>query len=190
MADWNWPGQKGKPIQVNVYSSCEETELFLDGKSLGRKVTGDKTRLLAQWLVPYAEGELKTIGYTKGVAVDSSFLKTAGEVSSIALLPDSKELKANAQDLCYVTIQLKDKNGIINPKAENLLHFSVEGPGSIVAVGNANPVSLESYQLPKRKAWQGKCLVIIKSQKEPGTIRLIVASEGLPSSEIEVQSIQ
>ena len=76
-----------------------------------------------------------------------------------------------------------------NPKAENLMKFEIEGPGKIAGVGNANPVSIESNQQPQRKAWQGRCLVIIKSENQPGNINLKVISEGLPSGQISIKSV-
>ena len=109
-------------------------------------------------------------------------MRTAGDVAALKLSADRAGIKADNQDLCYVTIELIDHHGIRNPKSENLLKFELEGPGKIVGVGNANPVSLESSQLPQRKAWQGRCLVIIKSENQPGNINLKVTSEGLPST--------
>ena len=73
-----------------------------------------------------------------------------------------------------------------NPKAKNLVNFEIEGPGTIVGVGNANPVSLESYQLPQRKAWHGRCLVVVKSGKAPGAIILKAASEQLAAAELKL----
>jgi beta-galactosidase len=188
IADWNWQGYEGKPLEVSVYSSCEEAELFLNGKSLGKKKTGRSEEFLAQWEVPWQSGELKAVGYQNGQKVKESVLQTAGTVSQIRIKADRTQIHADGLDLSYITLELTDKNGIRNPKAENLLKFSVDGPGKIIAVGNANPVSLESYQLPQRKAWQGKCLVVVKSEREPGTIRLMATGKGLQTSSLEIQS--
>jgi len=81
---------------------------------------------------------------------------------------------------------LTDADGIRNPKAENLVEFEIEGPGTIIGVGNANPISLESYELPKRKAWQGKCMVIVKSQQKTGEILLKASSNGLKGAEVKI----
>ena len=183
VADWNWKGYENKPFEVNVYSSCEEAELFLNGKSLGKKPTNRSTRFMANWNVPYQDGELSAIGYNKGKQVSSAALRTAGEPAQIKLTADRESIIADGQDLAYVTVQLVDGNGIPNPKAENLVKFEIEGPGSIVGVGNANPVSLESYVLPQRKAWQGRCMVIVKSNDQKGKIILKATVEGLISSE-------
>lgn len=187
-ANWNWSGHENDTFEVDIYSSCEDVELFLNGKSLGKKTTNRSTKYMAKWKVLYQPGELKVIGFSNSMQVAESELKTAGKVSDIRLSADRTDIKANGQDLSYVTIELCDKNGIRNPIADNLIHFKIDGPGSIVGVGNANPLSTESYQLPQRKAWRGRCLVIIKSHKIGGAIKLTASSEDLPSSSIIINS--
>lgn len=188
VSDWNWSGYENNPLQVSVYSSCDEVELFLNNKSLGKKKTDRSKEFMAIWDVPYQQGILKAIGYKDKKQVNSSTLQTVNEVSRIKLTADRTSIKSDGQDLSYITVELIDENGIRNPKAENLLSFEIEGPAAIIGVGNANPVSLESYQLPNRKAWQGRCLVIIKSENKPGKIRLKVTSSGLTAGEIIINS--
>ena len=187
VADWNWPAYENKPLEVSVYSSCAEVELFLNGKSLGKKQTNRDSKFTATWNVPYQAGILKTIGYTNGKEVASSQLQTAKQVSKIKLSPDRSVIKANGQDLSYVTVELTDANGVRNPKAENLIKFKVEG-GTIVGVGNANPMGLESYRLPQREAWQGRCLVIVKSSAKSGTIKVTASVAGLQEQQILIQA--
>jgi beta-galactosidase len=189
VADWTWKGHEHRPLRVSVYSSCEEAELLLNGQPLGRKRTDRASRFTATWDVPYEAGELKAVGYRGGKQVASSVLKTAGDVSQIAVAPDRIRIRADGQDLSYVTVELRDARGTRNTKAENLLVYHVEGPGTIVGVGNANPVSLESDQRPERKAWQGRCLVIVKSGNQPGDIRLRVSSAGLPGAEVTIRAV-
>ncbi len=188
VADWNWKGYENKPLEVSVYSSCDAAELFLNNRSLGKKKTNRDSQFTAVWEIPYQEGELKAIGYNGKKQVSSAILRTAGDVASLKISADRAEIKADNQDLSFVTVELIDDAGNRNPKAENLLKFEVDGPGKIVGVGNANPVSLESCQLPQRKAWQGRCLVIIKSENQPGNINLKVTSEGLTAGEITLKS--
>ena len=144
---------------------------------------------MAVYEVPYSAGELKAIGYDKGKKVNTSVLKTAGEPTQVKLSADKNVIKADNEDLSYVTVELVDKNGNRNPKADNLVKFEIKGPGTIAGVGNANPVSTESDQLPQRKAWHGRCLVIIKSGKKAGNIVLKVSAPGLNSSEIVIKSM-
>lgn len=177
--DWTWNGNEGKTMSVTAYSSCEETELFLNDRSLGKKKTNRDTRFKATWEVPYTAGTLRAVGYTKGKKVNTALLQTAGKPTHLKLTADRKDLIADGQDLSYITVTLEDAKGVVNPKAENLIHFTVEGPATIVGVGNANPVSVESYQQPQRKAWKGKCLVIIKTEKKGGVITVKASGEGV-----------
>lgn len=188
VADWNWKGYENKPLTVNVYSSCPQVELFLNNRSLGKKETNRATRFTATWDVPYQPGELKAIGYDGDKKVNTSILRTAGEPSEIKLSADRTKLKANNQDLSYITVELTDPKGNLNPRANNLVHFKVEGPGTIAGVGNANPESVESDQLPQRKAWRGKCLVIIKSTGKAGDIILKASADKLTGKTVILHS--
>ena len=179
VADWNWRGYENKPLEVNVYSSCDEVELFLNGRSLGRKPTNRSTKYTAAWEVPYQAGILRAVGYDGGREANSSELRTATQPVSIKLSADRERIKADGEDLSYVTVELLDARGVRNPKAENLVEFTVEGPGTIIGVGNANPISTESYQQPRRKAWQGRCLLVIKSGRQAGKVVVKAAAQGL-----------
>jgi beta-galactosidase len=188
VADWNWKGHENQPVEVNIYSSCERVELFLNGKSLGKKPTNRTTKFIASWQVPYQAGSLKAIGYQGKKQVNVSELTSSGDVAQLKLTADRVQLKADGQDLAYVTVELVDASGVLNPKADNLVKFEIEGPGTIVGVGNANPVSLESNQQPQRKAWRGRCLVIIKTALKPGKILLKATSDAAPSASLELLS--
>ena len=188
VANWNWQGHENEPLEVNVYSSCEEVELFLNGRSLGRKATNRSTAYTAIWTVPYQAGVLKAIGYDAGKPVSSSELSSAGQPARIKLTPDRTRIAADGQDLSYITVELVDSRGVRNPVAENLIKFVVAGPGQIVGVGNANPVSTESYQQPQRKAWQGRCLLIVKSNKGEGKITVRASTKGLTPAEIVIDA--
>ena len=83
-----------------------------------------------------------------------------------------------------------DARGVRNPKAENLVRFAVEGPGRLVAVANANPVSTESYQQPRRKAWRGRCLLVVKSDRRAGRINVRATAEGLAPATLVINSYQ
>ncbi|MBC7626814.1 glycoside hydrolase family 2 TIM barrel-domain containing protein, partial [Ferruginibacter sp.] len=178
--NWNWTGYENKPIEVSLYSSCAQVELFLNGKSLGKKNTDRSTKFMAVWQVPYTKGELKAVGYdAKNKLVNSAVLSTAELPVQIKITADKKMIKANNQDLSYITIELLDAKGNRNPLAENGMKFKVEGDATIVGVGNANPRSIESYQSPQRKAWQGRCMVILKAGKTGGEIILTAETEGI-----------
>jgi beta-galactosidase len=187
VSDWNWSGQEGRPLQVSVYSSFEEAELLLNGRSLGRKPTNRATEFMALWDVPYAAGELRAVGYRGGRAAGGAVLRTAQEVTRIVATPDRDRIAADGQDLSYVTIELQDAAGTRHPKAENLLQFRLDGPGTIAGVANANPMSVESYQDPQRKAWRGRALVVVKAGTAPGEIRVRVTAPGLPPAIVTIR---
>jgi beta-galactosidase len=188
VADWNWKGNEGKPLEVNVYSSCEQVKLFLNGKSLGKKTTNRASRYMAKWKVPYEAGILKVFGYMGDKQIDSSELRTAKQPSQIRMTADRTQIAANGQDLSYITVELLDMNGVRDPKAENLIKFNLEGPGTIAGVGNANPMSTESYLQPQRRAWQGRCLVVVKSDKKEGKLILKASVEGLSPAQLMINT--
>lgn len=188
VASWNWNGYEDSTLEINIYSSCAEVELFLNGKSLGKKATNRSTKFMAIYNIPYTAGELKAVGYNNGKIVNTSVLKTANKPTQIKLSADRNTINADNEDLSYVTVELLDDKGVRNPKAENEIHFTIEGEGTIAGVGNANPISLESYQLPQRKAWQGRCMVVIKSTHKAGKIILKANGDNLKTAEMIINT--
>ena len=186
--DWSWEGSEGQIMDVTIYSSCGQVDLLLNGKSLGEKETDRTTKYFADWKVPYEPGTIRAIGYAGKKQVAVAELHSAGKASQIKLSADRNRIVANGQDLSYITVELADNSGVRNPKADNQVSFEVDGPGTIEGVGNANPVSLESFIAPKRKAWHGRCMVIIKSNTKAGKIILKASSTGLSAASIEIES--
>lgn len=205
---WNWEDTGHEIIPVYCYTNCDEAELFLNGKSLGKKVMGvDKTTIPAvfgwwrkptttwdspyrlNWNVAYEPGELKIVAYENGEIAAEKTIVTSGEPAKIKLIPDRKTIQADGYDLSFVTVQIEDKNGNICPLADNLVKFNVEGPASIAAVGNGNAVTTEPFQADYRKAFNGKCMLIIKSKKaEEGVIEIEALSEKLISAKVQIHS--
>jgi|WetSurMetagenome_2_1015567.scaffolds.fasta_scaffold05679_5 beta-galactosidase len=185
---WNWEGYEGKELEVTVYSSCEQVELFLNGRSLGKKPVSRQTKFMATWKVGYEPGILSATGFTGKKKAAAAEIRTSGAPANIRLTADRSTIKADGQDLCYVTVEIEDSRGINNPLAENDIRFSLDGPGKIIGVGNANPVSLESFVQPVRKAWHGRCLAIIRSGKQAGKIILKATADGLNKASIEITS--
>ncbi|MDZ7604309.1 MAG: glycoside hydrolase family 2 TIM barrel-domain containing protein [Cyclobacteriaceae bacterium] len=177
---WNWDGFNGRELEVQVYNRSEEVELFLNGMSLGKKQTNRENRWIASWKVPYEAGELNAVNYEGGAAISSDVLVTAGMPESIKLSPDRQIIRADGQDLSYITVELVDNKGIRNPTVEKEVNFQLSGDGSIVAVASSNPRSMESYQASQRLTFEGRCLVIIKAGTEGGKLELTASSEGLP----------
>jgi beta-galactosidase len=189
VADWNWEGHEDEKLEVTVYCMFPEVELFLNGQSQGRKPANRENQWIVKYYLPYQEGELKAIAYASAEEKASCVLMSAEPVASLKLSADREKIQANGQDLSYVLVELLDEQGSRHPKAEDLVEFSVDGPGSIAAVASSNPRSVESFQQPRRKAYQGRCMVIIKSGKEAGTITLKAEADGLPSSELNISAV-
>ncbi|WP_207492319.1 glycoside hydrolase family 2 TIM barrel-domain containing protein [Aridibaculum aurantiacum] len=185
VANWTFPGYEDSTLDVSVFSSADEVELFLNNKSLGRKPTNRSNKYTANFNVPYAKGELKAVGYTNNKQVTSSVLRTAGNAAKLKLTADRTVIN-KADDLSYITVEVVDANGVRLPNAEELVKFTVDGPATIVGVANANPKSLESLTKPQRTTWQGRCQVIIKSNGKAGTINLKATAAGLPVATVAI----
>jgi beta-galactosidase len=201
---WNWAGMQGKPIPVMVYTNTDEAELFLNGKSLGRKkrysepvelpvgpsASSDRTikskyRLL--WQVPYEPGALKVVGYQGGKGVAMKEVKTAGAPARVVLVPDRATIKSDGDDLSFITVRVEDKDGNFCPLADNLVKFALDGPGKIAGVDNGNPATVEPFQADYRKAFNGLALVIVRSEAgKPGRVKITATSDGLKSGETTV----
>jgi beta-galactosidase len=186
VACWNWQGYEGKTLDINVYSSCEEVELFLNGRSLGKMKTNRETRFTAPYKVDYQSGTLKAVGYRNNREVNSCELQTTGEPCKISLTADRGSIKADGQDLCYVTVEILDSKGLRNPNARDQVKFEIEGPGSIIAVGSSDPMGNQSFTQPERKAYQGRCQVTIRAENKTGEIKLKASSDGLQPAGIKI----
>ncbi|TDO99104.1 sugar-binding domain-containing protein [Flavobacterium sp. 245] len=184
---WTWPNQEGKNIEVEVYSKYPKVRLYLNGKNLGEKETGIAQEFKATFTIPYEKGELKAVGLLIGKETESVVLKTSGESAKIKLTADRKTIKADDQDLVYVTVEITDNKGILNPNAQNQLSFKISG-GTIAGVDSADLKDADLHIANSRKAWHGRALIIIKSNKE-GVINLEVTSQGLIKSSIKIQSV-
>jgi len=187
---WTWPGQEGQKLEVVVYSACDEVELLLNSKSLERKVTSLETEYKQSWQVKYEPGELKAIGYIGGTKEAEWVLKTAGEPSEIRLITDRTTLKANGSDLVYISAELFDQDGnrVYHWKSDRLINFKIEGVGQLAGIGNANPISTESFQKPQRTTFRGRCVVVIKSTTNPGRINVKAISRGLKEGSVQLNT--
>jgi beta-galactosidase len=181
---WNWPERVGQATPVFVYTSGDEAELFLNGKSLGRKKKGEFEYRLRWDEVKYKPGKLEVVAYKNGKKWATDEVKTTGAAAKLALQADCETIAADQKDLSFVTLTVADKKGLLVPRSKNLIHFSVEGPGEIVATDNGDATSFESFQSPDRKAYNGLALAIVRATG-PGKITLTAKSDGLkPASTV------
>jgi beta-galactosidase len=187
--NWNWKGREGEVFKVDVYSAFDTVELFLNGESLGTKPSSKEERFIASFDVPYAAGELKAVGTSEDGSSGELVLKTVGAPTSIQLKPDRPALKSEYGDLSFITVDIVDETGVTNPTASNEVFFSIQGPGVIAAVGSSNPLSTEKYVGNQRKAFRGKCLIVVKTMGESGSIRLRAQADGLNPAEVILSAI-
>jgi beta-galactosidase len=201
---WNWEGREGQAIPVMAYTNADEVELFLNGKSLGRKkrfsepvelpvgpnVSPDRkfiTKYRLQWQVPYRPGELKAVAYSGGKQVAMDDVRTAGAAARVTLTADRPTIHADGEDLSFLTVRVEDAKGIFCPLADNLVNFSVTGAGEIAGVDNGNAASIEPFQADHRKAFSGMALLIVRSRAgQAGRIHVTASSAGLTGASAEI----
>jgi beta-galactosidase len=201
---WNWAGREGQNIPVMAYSNGDEVELFLNGKSLGRKkrfsepveipvgnnISPDhkfSTRYRLLWQVPYQPGTLKAVAYQGGKQVAVDEVHTAGVAAKVRLIADRGAIQADGEDLSFITVRIEDKDGNLVPGADNLVHFTVTGAGSIAAVDNGNAATVEPFQANQRKAFSGMALLIVRSQKgQKGSIHITATSDRLAQAVADI----
>jgi beta-galactosidase len=186
---WTWPERAGLVTPVHVYTSGDEAELFLNGRSLGRKPRGPLEYRIRWDDVRYEPGELKVVAYKGGKPWASDVERTAGAAAAVALSADRPSLAADGSDLSYVTVRINDRDGTLVPRASNKVRFTLSGPGDIVAVDNGDPTSLAPFQAAEREAFNGLCIAIVRTRRgSPGRITLTAESDGLTPSTVEIAS--
>lgn len=183
---WNW--EKGQTVDIwAYYNNADEVELYLNDKSLGkRRKVGEE--LHVQWAVNYEPGTLKAVSRKFGQVVLTKEIKTAGKAVKIRMTPDRKKIDADGKDLCFVTVELEDKDGNILPTADKDILFSIEGVGTIAGTDNGNQNDHVSLKNPHRRMYNGKCLAIVQSNGQEGTIKLKAMGARLPDAVLEIKT--
>lgn len=184
---WNWiPGQT---IDMwCYYNHADEVELFINGRSQGVRSKKDDHQYHVMWRVSFEPGEVKVVARKDGLQVGEKIIKTAGSPYQIRLTSDRNVLQANGKNLAFVTVEVVDKDGNLCPNAENQIFFDVEGEAIIAGVDNGCQTSMERFKDNKRKAFFGKCFVVLKSSKQKGNIRLTAKGVDLKEAIINIQN--
>jgi beta-galactosidase len=186
---WTWPGREGQTTPVHVYTSGDEAELFLNGRSLGRKKKGQYEYRLRWDDVKYEPGELRVVAYKGGRRWAEDTVKTTGAAAKLTLKADRASVRADGEDLSFVTVSVTDGGGLVVPRAKNRVSFELSGPGEIVATDNGDATSFEPFQSKERAAYNGLCLVVVRTRAgQPGRITLRARSEGLKGAELIIRS--
>lgn len=186
---WNWKGREGAMINVWCQSNCESVELFLNGKSLGKKVMEPNAHL--EWNVAYEPGALEARGVRAGRTITQK-VETTGEAVAIRLTPDRVTIRSDGEDVSVVNVTALDMEGREVPVAGDLIRFELIGNGRIIGVGNGDPSSHEpdkvlsgTYQ---RRLFNGMCQVIVQSTLAPGVVMLTASGDGLKSEKLGIRS--
>jgi beta-galactosidase len=176
---WSWKGSEGFPLNVRVYTAGDQVKLLLNGKQIGEKLVPESAKLIAEFDVPYAAGELRAVAYKEGSEIASRALKTVGKPARLHAKVDREKIRASRSELAFVTIEITDAEGALIPDLVRRIDFHVEGAGELAAVGNANPKDVASFREPTCRTFNGKCLAVLRPLGQEGRIALRVTSEGL-----------
>ena len=187
-SDWTPSNPAPHDEQVEVYSNCDQVELFLNGRSLGAQARPADLTPRA-WSVPYSPGTLRAVGRDGGRVVAESDLTTAGAPARIHLSVDCSRLAPGWNHVATVTAVVTDANGVPVPAASNEITFSASGPGSVVAVDSADNTSHEPFQASERRAFQGRCVAMVRASATDGPITVHATSPGLGSADIVLTAV-
>ena len=175
---WTWPGHEGKNIDVEVYSHEPKVRLYLNDQLIGEK---EVAQGMATFTLPYQPGILRAEGGKETVS-----LQTAAETNTIRLTADRTTLKADGQDLAFITVELTDGNGIVNLTANNELTASVSGPATLIGFGNADIKDCDRYTDSTHKAWKGRALLVVRSTGKKGKATITVQGKGLKTARVDL----
>jgi beta-galactosidase len=184
---WNWSGREGQPVDVWCHTNLDRVELLLNGRSQGVQTVA-RGRHVA-WKVPYAPGVITARGWRGERKVAEVSRVTSGAPERLALRSDRNVLSADGRDVASLTVEVLDARGVVVPDAANLVRFFVEGPGGLIGVGNGDPASHEPDKADQRRAFNGLCLALVQSRREPGRLLVTAVSDGLKSAAVEIRSI-
>ncbi|NML09428.1 glycoside hydrolase family 2 protein [Sphingobium sp. AR-3-1] len=182
---WTWPDRVGQITPVHVFSSADEAELFVNGKSQGKIKKRDYEYRFRWDYVVYAPGEVKVVTWKTGKPWATQTIRTVGEAAKMSLTADRSAIASDGRDLSFVTLEVLDKDGQIVPAAKQNISFTIEGPGQIVATDNGDPTDLTAFPSHSRAAFNGLALAIVKADR-PGRIILRAHAAGLGETQVEI----
>jgi beta-galactosidase len=183
---WNWPSNA--TITVRCYTTCAEVQLTLNGKTVGTKRRADAVQGELTWEVPFAPGVLKAVGREGDKSVSEFELKTAGSASRIELLSDVNQLSADGRDICHIEFRLVDAQGVRVPDAANEVTFNLDGPAKLLGIENGDLNSPDDCKDRKHKAYRGRGLAILQSERGSGKITVTATSPALDSASVGLNS--
>ena len=186
---WTWPGREGSVIPVVAYTNAEEVELFLDGKTLGRKRM-DPEVLQIVWQVPYRPGSLRAVAYAQGRAVAETTVTTASRPAAVRLRPDRSELRANRRDVVHVEVEIVDARGRLIPYADDLVSFEITGPYRLIGLENGDILDWNLQQSLSGKVFMGKTLLVLQATGTPGVLTVRGTASGLKPGRMTLRIVE
>jgi beta-galactosidase len=177
-----------KEANVEVYSNCDDVELFLNDKSLGAKPKAANAAPRA-WRVPFEAGTLKAVGKNAGQVVATHELRTAGAPARLVVSADRAKVARDWNDVSFVTVAAVDANGTPCPWADALVTFKVDGAGVLAAVDNGDRADPAPYQATERKLFRGECVALIKAGDTAGSITVTASAPGLPDATLTLEAV-
>jgi beta-galactosidase len=183
---WNW--MPGQTIDLwCYYNNADEVELFVNGQSRGVKRKANEHEYHVMWRERFEPGTVRVVSRKAGRQVAERTVNTAAQPHHLRLTPNRKTLLANGRSLVFITVEVVDKDGNLCPWAENEVFFSLNGHASIAGVDNGSPFSLERFKDNRRKAFFGKCLVVVQAGNDEGEVNLKAKSIGLEDAELKLE---
>jgi beta-galactosidase len=205
---WNWDGHEGKELIVNVYSTYPTVRLELNGKSfataelneeneysrnftlpirwLPDDTTGNYPKLTASFLVPYEPGEIRAIGLENGIEKESQTIQTSGPIAGLRLIPEENTIRARSSEIVYIHVEAIDLEGNLVPNCNSSVNVLVKGEGNLIAAGNGSPFISGSVQDNKLDLFNGRGLIIARSDGKPGIIEIQVDVPNGPSTKTQI----
>lgn len=184
-----WDFNDGQLIDVMVYTNQPCVELFLNGESIGKKSIG--TGYSADWQVPYQKGTLRAAAYdSDGVMTAQDETASFGDTARLCLAPDKERLRADGEDLIFLTISAQDADGVFVANAKNRVYVAVSGAGRLVGLDSGDSTDYDEYKGTSKRLFSGKLLAILAGKRDGGEILVRVTSPGLPDAELTLLAEQ
>jgi beta-galactosidase len=188
IASWTWPGQERKSMQVEVYAGTERVRLFLNDKLVGEMPTTVEQQRKAVFTVAYEKGPLRAVGINGNREVVSSTLETATEPVRLKLTADRARLQADGEDLSFISVEAVDASGRLQPNASQEVQFQLNGPATIAAVGSGDGANNEPYRSDHIALFNGRAIVVVRSSRTPGSVRLTAHSDHLEADVLTIEA--
>jgi len=185
---WDWPGHENKDIEVEVYSKHNKVRLYLNDKLVAEKINNYDNQFKTLFTLPYQPGVLKATGMNGNTETASVQIETSGQATRLNLKADRNIIKADGLDLSYITVEITDEQNRLNTRANHPLNIAIEGPATLAGIDNANLKDTNPYQSNTRRAHHGRAVVVIRSTREPGDIKVSVEASGIGISETYIKS--